>query len=948
MDWIPVFNRMSKLTQLKDKSGKNIWVYGQAETIHWMSDQLGKPGRNGVLIADEVGMGKTRVTMAAILSVIENGGRAVAVVPPGLLNQWKKEWDDFMNSIEDKKQYSPMILRSFFNIFEEANLEDLLYRRNHKWLLVSHQFGPPRIQSNSQSHRYWLPVLAAVIRLRQDGKGLRNKFWTFLRKDEWDKVCLDEICDDCKMTQIKKEICHKYDIQVKRAAEFLARKEKKMFREMKYNVTETDGANEFYKSEEGYKMVSTLLGEFDLIVIDEAHKNRKESGKLETMLSNIIKGKEDAKYIAMTATPMELHADQWEDLFKRIKEQIPHDAIDQFRINHHEANKYHANADKIRQLIEASSRFKYELSPFVTRRLRIRQHEMQKLLNITQQDFEKSSHPYRDLDKVIRINFEGIDELWKRSVFALEALGKAAKGCKTTDPLLNAMINKLRIIDSRYSAGMLEDQGKGGNGSASDEKFSDEEKLHALIAGYICKNQTKKEEQRTIGKLQRIDHWLRILIKGERKLSSHPRIQFVTDEIETVLWGKDGNLKQEKVLVFGTFKKPLHALQYVLNQRAVLRFLNRKKIASDPEPPIPVYTLSPKELDEIWNQYELISANSNLGFKRRFSNKSELLEALEDARKIYDSLRERLRSHIDEKFVMTLPGDASIKSIKEEVADLLRIRIINEMICSGDSIVLPKPNDLKVKAFKFWVDYLENYLDKEQAEEDKKAITEWKKPDYLEAKRAKLEDYKMLDILADNTGRKELTDMVSSEMEELSARLSFFARMLDGGVKMDTRRGLQAQFNSEYSFPQVLIAQSQVGREGLNLHKTCKTVIQFHSEWNPGVVEQQIGRVDRIKSYWEKEARNYRDKNPSSSVNDENYPKIIIKPVVFEGTYDDFQYKVSKRRRENLNAHLFCELLSPEALEKIPNDNAEWQVLLHELRQAAPDFSPPIVIPRPK
>jgi hypothetical protein len=53
----------------------------------------------------------------------------------------------------------------------------------------------------------------------------------------------------------------------------------------------------------------------------------------------------------------------------------------------------------------------------------------------------------------------------------------------------------------------------------------------------------------------------------------------------------------------------------------------------------------------------------------------------------------------------------------------------------------------------------------------------------------------------------------------------------------------------------VLVAQSQVGREGLNLHESCRIVIQFHAEWNPAVLEQQIGRVDRKGSRWEQLAQ---------------------------------------------------------------------------------------------
>lgn len=59
---------------------------------------------------------------------------------------------------------------------------------------------------------------------------------------------------------------------------------------------------------------------------------------------------------------------------------------------------------------------------------------------------------------------------------------------------------------------------------------------------------------------------------------------------------------------------------------------------------------------------------------------------------------------------------------------------------------------------------------------------------------------------------------------------------------------VQLAFNRSHSMPRVLVAQSMAGREGLNLHRACCHVLLLHPEWNPGVVEQQIGRIDRVCS----------------------------------------------------------------------------------------------------
>lgn len=109
---------------------------------------------------------------------------------------------------------------------------------------------------------------------------------------------------------------------------------------------------------------------------------------------------------------------------------------------------------------------------------------------------------------------------------------------------------------------------------------------------------------------------------------------------------------------------------------------------------------------------------------------------------------------------------------------------------------------------------------------------------------------------------------------------------------------IQLAFSPPGSFPNVLVAESVVGREGLNLRRACRVVVLLHPEWNPAVVEQQIGRVDRVDSLWCQELR----RAVSDSVPKDQVPHIEVRPVVFRGTYDDYNWRVLLERWDALRA----------------------------------------------
>ena len=67
--------------------------------------------------------------------------------------------------------------------------------------------------------------------------------------------------------------------------------------------------------------------------------------------------------------------------------------------------------------------------------------------------------------------------------------------------------------------------------------------------------------------------------------------------------------------------------------------------------------------------------------------------------------------------------------------------------------------------------------------------------------------------------------------------------MIHGGLSRDERRAALDDFQQGRC--SVLLATDAAG-EGLNLHHTCRVVVNLELPWNPMRLEQRIGRVDRI------------------------------------------------------------------------------------------------------
>lgn len=934
VDW----NKVSERLIQSSRSGG--WRYGQADSLRFLASRL--PSQPGVLIADEVGLGKTRVAMAVIDAVLGEGGAAAAVVPPGLLFQWEAEWAAYKRSLPEGEEdggLAPLRLRRFHDIFWE-NPPGYPLAGWGRWLLLSHSFGLPRLRNNSLPWRYRLPLLARALHLKREGICKRpraSKFWKHARKSyKGYEECWEFPCKECPPED------HCWCAHEKSAATYLAttRELDDIWEELKVEQLFKRGRVRDYYQGEGRpllsRMLGTLLGTLDLVVIDEAHKSR-DHGARSTVLGRLLKEvlQVQGRVLGMTATPVELGASQWDDILQRIGVvDPPMTEIREFTRAHRQASRHPDQELALRTLMTSARSFERSLRPHVTRRRRVQQEDMKALIGETDRGV---AHPHRELSR-LTISYDCIQEEWRPIVLGLEGLGLASKG-------LGSENAATRMVDIRYASGHLSpdvDLTSGSEEEGAEDEWEDEPIW-------------QQARRRRVAFWRRLvsDHLGRTTGSDPRAgMAQHPRIVGVANHIEQITWGGTGDgAMGEKVLVFGFYNLPLRGLRDMLNRRAVLRMLDRGQ-------PVPGGLALAEDAGDIWREYQAVQAQRTQdptppaelmappfteALAEGVGSPADLGNLLKQAGRRYDNIRDRLVEHIDQAFLKSLPGDAAIMDMgveaREELCQLLRTRIVNtwltdprwaEELAGGRDRARRRGELARQLATEIWVEYLKCHVETGNLDDSVEARTEWSPASDMDTD----EDGQLrrLDRLGDNLSPSLIVQLIEGEADHGSGRrFSAFARMMSGQVRMETRHVLQAQFNRPEAFPRVLIAQSQVGREGLNLHEACRHVILFHSEWNPAIIEQQIGRVDRIFSLWEGMALEWK-KNGGRP---DQMPKIVVEHVVFKGTYDEYQAAVFEARQRNMRAHLFGQLIDEHTEAMIPKD------LVEELQQAAPDFAPP-------
>lgn len=153
-----------------------------------------------------------------------------------------------------------------------------------------------------------------------------------------------------------------------------------------------------------------------------------------------------------------------------------------------------------------------------------------------------------------------------------------------------------------------------------------------------------------------------------------------------------------------------------------------------------------------------------------------------------------------------------------------------------------------------------------------------------------------------------------------------------GGNKTETRDRIFTGFNTPL-FPEVLVC-TQVGQEGIDLHRHCRHVVHYDLAWNPAVLEQRTGRTDRIgsKTFRERDLRK-----------DEAQIFLEVGVPFLAGTYDERMYEELRLRAQIFevltggdfaaeNAEGLDDVKSAEGSEKVMKLSPLPSEMVKELR----------------
>lgn len=858
-DWNAVWERLRELASYKD-----LWRADQDKSLEWITRQLRQ--RPGVLIADEVGLGKTRLAIALAVCVVACGGRVALLIPPGLTYQWRdEELRTFLRQLTDlmldwvPQDITTKMLRTYPDLFDGGKRAPSYPLSSHaQFLFVSHRFGLPHGLASVKNDKLWGLPFALRLKLVKDGRKARNAKHLKLSAGQTAAV-------DWLTAHLSKPWCDRVTsgIPSKVSAE----------------VFKDDETQVLFRN-----LIGELIGDVDLVIIDEAHKSRAGADMLdasEKKANTILQSRlthclddiflrpgaatRRAKRLALTATPMEMDAKQWGAIFhrlgldgdevKKLKSTVQEfaEAVKALRVG---------SAHELERLSKASQEFQKDLQGIVTRRVWRDHPSVQRFMPHAHEP--TAAHPHRRmLSTTVALTDLTPEE--RIQLACAEGLAAASRGIEThaiTKHAGSRHAQALPLLSELTLESITQTASAAADGQDAAERAKRQRQAYWT--------QALRSLSQDMGQVAEKPVW---------SLQWHPKVRHAIKLIENLV------AEGRKVLVFAEFIGPMRALDRALNIRHYLtQVRNRQPVflpvgVKTDDPDLQRWLTSP-ELGFTAAQIASFTADAeNLG------------KAYYRAR---ETLREVCQSAASDFFAQVRQGPVTLPP--EAMQTVVTWLVQQLCVYEQDTVATTKGNRSRI--YDMVVDRLQSLQDADPAG----------KTETDEVDAARPFDWQRVI-------KEQEEDLEKDQSDRYVFRMSPFSQRLHGDTKPSTRRVRQSAFNNEQLHPRVLIGQSAVASEGLNLHHACRSVVLFHLDWNPGRIEQQIGRVDRQGSAWMQTFENWRDKGSGEDV-----PHIDIHTIALEGTYDAFRTEVVNERSKILRSQLFGEILPAEQLQRLPEE----------------------------
>lgn len=860
--------------------------------------------RPGVLLADEVGMGKTFVAMSVVASVIVATKRThnpvVIMVPPGLRQKWQRDWEQFktrcvynhaLDWVRDEYAHTPT---EFFKLLDDpvdqrAHLVFITtgcFSRglNDPWVkLATIRLARSRMKlTDTQKRRLyrWAPDL---VRQFSNSKLTEDVVRRLMQVDvsDWKRILVAEgilsADKDDPVPDSLQKVARDIDAwePICNVLRKLPGKRPEYIEASKRN----DRRKEFNDAcRYVYEQWLKIAGRSPLLVMDEAHHAKNDSTDLARLFRQesedsvaLLKNKFD-RMLFLSATPFQLGhqelirilrcfaAVRWSS--KNAPEGTREDfdatmvelknALDQNRLA---ARGLDGLWGKLRPEMIAENRqdgkdenqrtiewwYSVETSPSDTWEKNLIQSYRD--CAATKEKAEILLKPW--LIRHNRLPHLPNTDIPRRKVMVGKAI-RAREGdisCQGAEGLPIDQYALLPFLITARAQGQLA-QFAGTKAYFAEGLASSYEAFHhTRDERGKAKNGPDAEEKGTswiIPTRWYEDQIAKLIPSREasrKERLNHPKISATVDKA-VELW-----LSGAKVLVFCFYKQTARALREHIREEVNQRIITivGEKLGLDPQ----------IQYDEIQNWLDRVI--------RRFTDTES---------PFYREIKSLLESKLD-RLQNEIPNDDRKRLLGVLMAYFRSPSFVarylpfdDPLVCSAlekhqsrSNVIVSGINALRL-AFEQEDDSNQTYLKRidqflefacELAERAKCCLDHKKDEERQESDNPLREYLKAISICSEPGGQGHDNDGYDAEdnADSSSYRAIRLVDMIYGDTEIERRDRLMLAFNSPL-FPEILVCSSVMG-EGVDLHRFCRHVIHHDLAWNPSILEQRTGRLDRVR-----------------------------------------------------------------------------------------------------